>query len=79
MALTQTVNANMNMDFDQTAHDRMAGVIAERIHHEIGAKRLSLLTAAQREVRGIVEKKGCGDARIVELLKLFDADLAPVL
>ncbi|MGF1610177.1 MAG: hypothetical protein ACFCUQ_12330 [Kiloniellales bacterium] len=68
-----------NVSFDQNAHDRMAAVISKQIHHSIGAKRLPLLTAAQRETRDIVRKHGCGDSRITELLALFDADLAPVL
>jgi hypothetical protein len=68
-----------DMSFDQPAHDRMAGVIAERVKHDIGAKRLPLLTAAQRDVQAIVDKQGCGDSRIAELLTLFDAELAPAL
>lgn len=68
-----------HMSFDQAAHDRMAAVIAERIDHDIGGKRLPLLTTAQRETRDMVKQHGCDDSRITELLELFDADLAPVL
>ncbi|MCG8354906.1 MAG: hypothetical protein MI920_04985 [Kiloniellales bacterium] len=67
------------MSFDQDAHSRMAGVIHARIEHKIGAKRLRLLTAAQREAKDMVKKQGCDGAEVMELLALFDSDLAPVL
>jgi len=67
------------MDFDQDAHSRMAGVIHARIEHKIGAKRLPLMTAAQREAKDMVKKQGCEGVDVAELLALFDSDLAPVL
>ena len=68
-----------DMSFDQDAHSRMAGVIHARIEHKIGAKRLRLLTAAQREAKAMVKKQGCEGAEVSELLALFDSELAPVL
>ena len=67
------------LTFDQDAHSRMAGVIHARIEHKIGAKRLRLLTAAQREARGMVKAQGCEGAEVAELLALFDSELAPAL
>ena len=67
------------LDFDQAAHSKMAGVIHQRIQHRIGAKRLSLLTAAQRQARDLIDKEGCKGAAVEELLGLFDKDLAPAL
>ena len=65
--------------FDQAAHDAMAGVINGRIGNRIGAKRLSLLTAAQRESQALVDREGCKGAGAQGLLALFDSDLAPAL
>ena len=67
------------LSFDQAAHDRMAEVIHRHIEHQIGAKRLSLMTAAQRGARALIEREGCDGDGAQELLALFDADLAPVL
>ena len=67
------------LDFDQAAHSKMAGVIHQRIQHRIGAKRLSLLTAAQGEARDLIDKEGCKGASVEALLGLFDKELAPAL
>ena len=68
-----------DMSFDQDAHSRMATVIHAKIDHKIGAKRLKLLTAAQRDAQALVNAEGCDGAGPSELLALFDADLAPAL
>ena len=68
-----------NLTFDQDAHSSMATVIHAKINHKIGAKRLSLLTAAQAEAQGKVERQGCAGDEVTALLALFDADLAPAL
>ena len=67
------------LSFDQQAQTRMGGVINAKIKHKIGAKRLSLLTAAQREARALIQKQGCKGGDVSALLGLFDRDLAPVL
>lgn len=67
------------LDFDQPQHGAMAEVIHARIQHQIGAKRLSLLTKAQREARALIDDEGCQGPKVAELLALFDADLAPAL
>ena len=67
------------LEFDQAQEQAMGAVINARIKGDIGAKRLSLLTAAQREARRLVKKKGCDGAEPQRLLGLFDQDLAPAL
>ena len=67
------------LTFDQDQQARMGGVINAKIKHRIGAKRLSLLTAAQREARAIIQKQGCSGSDVSALLALFDQDLAPAL
>jgi len=68
-----------DLTYDQGDIDRMAAVINEKINHDIGAKRLSLLSKAKRDARSLVEAEGCGDEKVLELLALFDRDLAPVV
>ena len=65
-----------NLEFDQADIDRMAAIIHAKINHDIGAKRLSLLTKAQRDGRALVQQEGCDSASAQELLALFDSDLA---
>lgn len=67
------------LKFDQDQELAMGGVINGKIQHKIGAKRLSLLTAAQRDARKLVKKKGCKGTEATRLLGLFDRDLAPAL
>ena len=67
------------LDFDQDQQARMGGVINAKIQHRIGAKRLSLLTKAQRDARALIEKQGCSGSDVSALLALFDQDLAPAL
>jgi hypothetical protein len=65
--------------FDQGDIDRMAGVIHAKIGGDIGAKRLSLLTQAQRDAAALVDSKGCESAEVTQLLALYDSELAPVV
>ena len=67
------------LSFDQPAHSAMAKVVHAKIRHKIGAKRLSLLTGAQRAARALIDDEGCKGPGVAELLALFDADLAPAL
>ncbi|MEM7226829.1 MAG: hypothetical protein AAF495_27915 [Pseudomonadota bacterium] len=68
-----------NLTYDEQDHANMADVINEKINNAIGAKRLRLLTAAQREGRALVEDEGCDSPEAQDLLALFDRDLDPVL
>ena len=65
-----------DLAFDQADIDRMAAVINGKVAGDIGAKRLPLLTAAQRDARALAENPGCASAEAQELLALYDADLA---
>lgn len=67
------------LSFDQAQEKAMGAVIHAKIQGDIGAKRLSLLTAAQRDARSTVKKRGCDGAEAQRLLGLFDKDLAPAL
>ena len=67
------------LDFSDEAQARMGGVINAKIKHRIGAKRLSLLTAAQRDARALIKTQGCAGNEMSALLALFDRDLAPAL
>lgn len=68
-----------NMEFTQVQIDAMASVIHGKLEGDIGAKRLSLLTQAQRDAKELVETRGCDSGEVQILLGLFDSDLAPVL
>lgn len=68
-----------DLTFDQADIDAMAGVIHAKIGGDIGAKRLSLLTAAQRDAQKLVQDKGCESSEVEALLALYDSDLAPVV
>ena len=65
--------------FEQDDIDAMAAVIHGKVGADIGAKRLSLLTAGQRAGKDLVGSKGCESSEAQELLALYDADLAPVV
>ena len=67
------------LSFDQAQEQAMGAIINAKVGGDIGAKRLSLLTAAQREARSLLKKRGCDGAEAKRLLGLFDRDLAPAL
>lgn len=68
------------MEFDQAAHEKMAGVVDEKIHHAIGAgRRLTLIEQAKSEMRDLIDDKGCAEASVQESLALFHGDLEPAL
>ena len=67
------------LTYDERDHANMAEVINDKINNAIGAKRLRLLTAAQRAGRALVEDQGCDSPEAEDLLGLFDRDLGPVL
>lgn len=65
--------------FDQDQELAMGAVINAKTKGAIGAKRLSLLTKAQRDARSLIKRNGCDGAEPKRLLALFDRDLAPAL
>ena len=68
-----------DLTFDQGDIDRMAAVIHDKVGHDIGAKRLSLLNPAQEDAAQVVQDKGCESSDVQTLLGLYDSDLAPVV
>lgn len=68
-----------DMSFGDSEHGLMSDAINAKIQHSIGAKRLSLVTAAQRDAQDMIDQDGCQGAQVGELLGLFDRDLAPAL
>ena len=68
------------MEFDQAAHEKMAGVIDEKIHYAIGAgRRLTLIEQVKSETRKLIDDKGCGEPSVQDALALFHSDLEPAL
>ena len=65
--------------FDQDQELAMGAVINAKTKGAIGAKRLSLLTKAQRDARSLIKKKGCDGAEPKRLLALFDQDREDIL
>jgi hypothetical protein len=53
----------------------MGEIINGKIDHDVGAKRLSLLLAAQKDARNLVKSKGCDSTDAQELLKIYDSEL----
>lgn len=61
--------------FSDDEYERMGEIINQKINHDVGAKRLSLLLAAQKEARKLVEAEGCEGAGVLELLDVYDTEL----
>lgn len=61
--------------FSDREYNRMGEIINQKIGHEVGAKRLSLLLAAQKDARKLVESKGCESSSANDLLKIYDDEL----
>ncbi|WP_282607624.1 hypothetical protein [Pelagibius sp. Alg239-R121] len=61
--------------FSDGEYDRMGEIINKKVNHEVGAKRLSLLLAAQKDARKLVEAKGCDSSEAGELLQIYDTEL----
>lgn len=61
--------------FSDGEYERMGEIINGKINHEVGAKRLSLLLAAQKDARKLVESKGCDSAQAKDFLKIYDTEL----
>jgi hypothetical protein len=61
--------------FSNGEYERMGEIINGKIDHDVGAKRLSLLLAAQKDARNLVKSKGCDSSDAQELLKIYDSEL----
>jgi hypothetical protein len=68
-----------NVEFGTEEHLALGDEIAERIEHRIGAKRLKLLTAGQRDAREMVDDLGCDHYDVRYYVRLFLTDLKPAL
>lgn len=61
--------------FSDGEYERMGTIINQKIDHQVGAKRLSLLLAAKKDAKKLVEAKGCDSSEAAELLKIYDNEL----
>ena len=68
-----------DLDFDQQQHSAMARVINGKIAHDIGAKRLNLIAAANNEVNTRTSGGCAGKEDVAQWLSLFDSELKPAL
>jgi hypothetical protein len=66
--------------FGTPEQSRFATYIDGKLGTDLSAgRKLSLIEQAKTEVNGLVEKKGCGDPDVADMLALYDAELAPLL
>ncbi len=61
--------------FSDAEYERMGEIINQKIEHQVGAKRLSLLLAAQKDARKLVEARGCNSNQANDLMKIYDNEL----
>lgn len=67
------------VDLSDAEIGALGNEINERIEHKIGAKRLKLLTAAQRDAKQMHKDLGCDHYDVRYYVRLFLQDLKPVL
>jgi hypothetical protein len=78
MAIEVERNCN-NVAFSQGQYDAMTQVINRRIDYDLGAGvRHELIADAKTEAHDLTFKYSCKDPRAVDLLALYNTDLAPV-
>jgi hypothetical protein len=66
--------------FGTPEHERFDTYIVGKLGTDLSAgRKLTLIEQAKTEVVDLVEKKGCGDPDVADLLALYDAELAPLL
>jgi hypothetical protein len=66
--------------FGTPEQSRFATYIDGKLGTDLSAgRKLTLIEQAKTEVGDLVEKKGCGDPDVADLLALYDAELAPLL
>ncbi len=61
--------------FSDSEYDRMSEIINEKIDHQVGAKRLSLLLKAKKDAKKLLDAKGCGSQEAAKLLEIYDGEL----
>ena len=61
--------------FSDAEYERMGKIINEKINHEVGAKRLSLLLAAKKDAKKLIGSKGCDSSEAGDLMKIYDSEL----
>jgi hypothetical protein len=67
-----------NVAFTQSQYDAMTQVINMRINNELGAGvRQQLIAEAKTDAHDLTFKYSCKDPRAVDLLALYNAELAP--
>ena len=68
-----------NVAFSQGQYDAMASVIKTRIDYDLGAGvRTQLIADAKTDAHDLTFKYSCKDPRAIDLLALYNTDLAPV-
>jgi hypothetical protein len=68
-----------NVAFSQNQYDAMTKVINLRIDYDLGAGvRHQLIADAKTDAHDLTFKYSCKDPRAVDLLALYNAELAPV-
>jgi len=68
-----------NVAFSQSQYDAMTNVIKTRIDYDLGAGvRTQLIADAKTDARDLTFKYSCKDPRAIDLLALYNTDLAPV-
>jgi hypothetical protein len=78
MAIEVEKNCN-NVAFSQGQYDAMTKVINLRIDYELGAGvRHQLIADAKTDAHDLTFKYSCKDPRAVDLLALYNTELAPV-
>ena len=78
MAIEVEKNCN-NVAFSQEQYNAMTKVIDTRINYDLGAGvRHQLIADAKTEAHDLTFKYSCKDPRAVDLLALYNAELAPV-
>jgi hypothetical protein len=69
-----------NVAFSQAQYDAMVHVINQKIRFDLGAGiRHDLMSDASSEVSDLTFKYGCKSPQVMDLLALYNRDLAPVV
>jgi len=69
-----------NVAFSQAQYDAMVHVINQKISYDLGAGvRLQLMSDASSEAYDLTFKYGCNSQQVMDLLALYNRDLAPVV
>jgi hypothetical protein len=68
------------VDFSQAQYDAMVHVIDQKIHSDLGAGiRHKLMSDASSEVVDLTFKYRCENPQVMDLLALYNRDLAPAV